>query len=367
MIIQKIEIEQFGGLKHYELNLEAGVQYLYGVNEAGKSTLCAFIALMFYGMPPKKRGADLRNDPRSLYMPWDENFMAGTLHFHAEGKDYVLSRRFGKTSKTDKCHLYLAADWQEVDMDEGEIGPRFLGVGVDAFHKTLYISQLGAAFSKGKEDELMDRLSNLEQSGDEDASLQKAIAELERAEAELRTPIRHSGKIAKLEEKINALGNELFEAKERNRNFHQLLSEIQNLSAAQEALTAELSALEQQRKLAASFEEAEKKRLAQQHILEQKNRLKEAKTALEALTQEILDLTSQKEKMAAVLTLESDVVPKIAEQEARVKILKEQVEQREALTKELGGLEAELNGAKADTKSKVPTYVLALILFLAAA
>ncbi len=342
MILQKIEIEQFGGLKNYVLDLKPGAQYLYGANEAGKSTLCTFIALMFYGMPQKQRGGGLKGDHRSLYMPWGEDYMAGTLSFWAEGKDFVLKRRFGKTAKSDRCKLYLAADWQEVDIDETELGTRFLGVGAEAFYKTLYISQLGAAFSKGKEDELMARLSNLEKSGDEDASLQKAIAELEKAQFELVTQTGRGGKILQLDNQLKALQNELLEARERNQKFGGLLEEINQMTQEQEAAETLLSDLEKQRSQATLFEEFEKKRLAQKHILEQKKRLADEKTALENLEKELAILNEKKDAMASILALDEDILSPIAQKEAAMAMLAKQVEQKRSLTQEIANLEAEL-------------------------
>jgi len=148
MMIEKLEIEAFGGLKDYTLTLGPGFHYLYGENEAGKSTLCAFLSAMLYGFP---KGKTSGRDERRLYMPWGESKMSGSLHFSAEGKQYILTRKFGKTAKGDSCTLLSAEDWQALPIAPEEIGERFLGVGAEAFRKTLYISQLGAAFEKGAE------------------------------------------------------------------------------------------------------------------------------------------------------------------------------------------------------------------------
>ncbi|MBQ9915129.1 MAG: AAA family ATPase, partial [Clostridia bacterium] len=303
MMIQKIEIEQFGGLKNYELSLFPGAQYLYGANEAGKSTLCAFICAMFYGLS-KTRGAGLKGDMRSLYMPWGETYMAGSLHFRAEGTDYVLQRRFGETARGDKCKLYLASDWTEVPISKDEIGIRFLGVGEDAFRKTLFISQLGAAFSKSKEDELLTRLSNLEQTGEEDASLQKAILTLEGAEHELISKTGRGGEIPKLEGEMEALRNELFEAKELNRSFRYLLEEIRTLTSGRDAGEKALADLDEQRKLAAAFEEAEKRKLAQKHITEKKERLKTEQESFDEVSRQLSALEKEQESYRNILALE---------------------------------------------------------------
>ena len=108
MKLTKIEIEQFGGLKNYSLTFTGGPLYIYGENEAGKSTICAFIAAMFYGLAGKVRNGGLKGDSRNLYMPWGETYMAGTVYFTAEGRDYVLNVALaGRQRETEFLYFLL--------------------------------------------------------------------------------------------------------------------------------------------------------------------------------------------------------------------------------------------------------------------
>ncbi len=342
MILQKIEIEQFGGLKHYVMELSGGAQYLYGVNEAGKSTLCAFIAAMFYGLPGKVRGGGLKGDSRSLFMPWGESYMAGTIYFEAEGQEFVLKRRFGKTAQGDRYSLFSAKDWQAVDIGKEEIGPRFLGVGADAFRKTLFISQLGAAFEKGKEDELMTRLSNLERAGDEDASVQKAISELEQAQYDLISKTGRGGLIIQLDSEIETLRTELLEAKQRNISFHSLLEEIRRQTVQLSSLEQTLAGLEKQRKAAAQFAEYEKRQEKRLEREELANRLEQERKALTAACEECQALNKEKESFASVLALEQDVILTLAEKEAACGVLEKRLTEKAMLEQELESFRQEV-------------------------
>ena len=49
MKINKIYISAFGGLKDFTLELNDGLNVIYGDNEDGKSTVAAFIKAMFFG------------------------------------------------------------------------------------------------------------------------------------------------------------------------------------------------------------------------------------------------------------------------------------------------------------------------------
>ena len=360
MKIQKIEIEQFGGLKDFTLELNSGAQYIYGENEAGKSTLCAFLAAMFYGLAAKVRGGGLRGDSRSLYMPWGETYMAGTLYFEAEGTEYVLSRRFGQTARGDKTKLMTAVDWQEVSVSPDEIGQHFLGVGEEAFYKTLFISQLGAAFEKGKEDELMTRLSNLERTGDEDTSVQKALAELERTQHELVTKTGRGGLIVQLDSEIEALKTELLEAKQRNLSFRSLLSDIQQMTAEKEAADRKLSELDEQRKTAAAYLEYQKVQQAIKKAEEVSAHLEQERKRLDALQTEKQQLAAEKEALASVLSLEPDAVLHLAEKEAACTVLEKQLKQQAALLQEVN----ELTEQVAQKKQKKASVALVAMMLL---
>lgn len=346
MILQRIEIEQFGGLRNFSLSLAPGLQYIYGENEAGKSTVCAFLSAMFYGMPGKVRGGGLKGDSRRLYMPWGEKYMAGTLHFRAKGQDYVLKRRFGATARGDSCSLLSADDWTELPIEPEELGVYFLGMGADAFRKSLFISQLGAAFSKGREDELMSRLSNLEKTGEEDISIQKALAELSRAEYELVTKTGRGGMLAQLENEAEALRAELLETGQKHASFRSLLEEIQRLTVEKEQGEKRLAELERDRAAAAAFgqykkRQAERSRREKQHeeIMSLQASITEKQLLLEAIH-------SEKEPLTAVAALGKDIVLQLAEKEAACSLLAEKEKQRQKLLKEAELLQAEVEKGK---------------------
>ena len=58
MQINNLKINGFGKLKDKEINLEDGINVIYGKNEAGKSTLLKFITSMFYGLSKNKNGGN---------------------------------------------------------------------------------------------------------------------------------------------------------------------------------------------------------------------------------------------------------------------------------------------------------------------
>ena len=358
MILHTIEIEQFGGLKDYTLELEQGLCYVYGANEAGKSTLCAFIAAMFYGMPGKQRGAGLKGDSRRLYMPWHEKYMSGSITFSAEGQTYVLKRRFGSTARGDSCTLLSATDWQTIEITPDEIGPRFLGMGADAFHKTLFISQLGAAFTKGREDELLTRLSNLESTGEEDASVQKAMDSLAAAAYELVTKTGRGGAIAQLDSKIEALEAETLAAAKRGEALQSLLAEVQRLQAEKETLEKSIAQTEKQKEAALAFAAYTERRKQREDRQQLKSRLQDAQKEQESAAQRLQESKAKQKLFSGVQSMTQETIVHLAEQETEKQQLLAKETEKQSLSDEIAALQQERETASRQVGKGVNIFML---------
>ena len=61
MILKDLNIRGFGKFHDRKIEFSDGINILYGGNEAGKSTLHAFLRAMFYGME-RARGRAARTD-----------------------------------------------------------------------------------------------------------------------------------------------------------------------------------------------------------------------------------------------------------------------------------------------------------------
>ena len=77
MRIDSIYIESFGKFKNYRLDFHDGMNIIYGDNEAGKSTIMAFIEMMFYGRTAQEKSTDIGKSLRKKYTPWDGS---ATMH-----------------------------------------------------------------------------------------------------------------------------------------------------------------------------------------------------------------------------------------------------------------------------------------------
>lgn len=200
MKINEINVDGFGKLHQFHMEFKSGFNIIYGNNEDGKSTVMAFIKMMFYGSPPAKQNEVLKN-PRKKYRPRKGGKMGGNIIFENENKTYRLERQFGNSNSEDKINLFNITDNQQMDMpDKTTIGQMFFGFSSSAFEKTFFINQTSTAI--GNDDEINQRLANLNSAGDESISLLKVQRRLIAAKEAFKS---QSGKVGKLDMRYKKL------------------------------------------------------------------------------------------------------------------------------------------------------------------
>lgn len=148
-LIKSVYIESFGGIKDKEIIFNDGVNVIYGGNEAGKTTVCAFIKAMLYGMDAGRKN-DIRTVARKRYMPADGKYMSGSMDI----SHYRISRVFGKTAKEDVISI---TDLNSGEKVSGDIGEQLPCVGEKAFSDLLFMESYSTKTTVGGE--VADRLS----------------------------------------------------------------------------------------------------------------------------------------------------------------------------------------------------------------
>lgn len=336
MIITKIEIDNFGKYKNFTLNLNAGLNIILGQNEAGKSTLCAFLYAMFYGLPNESKKLGIREDARKRYLPWSGDAMSGTVYFEHDGRSYILSRKFAKTKRGDKVSLKDGTTWEEIDdISADDIGHRFLGLGEGGFLKTLFISQLGAAISPDGDDEVLKKLSNLGQSGAEDTSYQAASAAIFKAQHEIISKSERAGILPRLEQEKEQLEYELAESKRVSEKFKNDAILQNQLKQETEQLTENLSELKKQKELA----KAHQRMLNAQKSKNELNILSERKSEndkrIEEQQKKLDECNKQFEQYKFTENISQSDLIALAQTENEVNSLKEELRDIDALKERL--------------------------------
>lgn len=243
MIIKKVNIISFGGLKDKVISFDNGMNIIYGENETGKSTIQAFIKIWLYGMSNYK-GKDYKQNERLKYMPITGETISGELYVEFKSKDYIIRRTFGKSKKEDTVLVIDIITGEEVNyISKEEPGKYFFNINRATFINTLFIGQLGVEVRKDKEEEIIDKIANSIGVDDGQVSVDVAIAKLNKYKKSISN-VRKNGYLDILNERYSNLLSERYEA--YNLSNHNLDNEelLINMNLEKKSLNSEINNLE---------------------------------------------------------------------------------------------------------------------------
>lgn len=134
------KIENFGKLSDIKIDFSDSCQVFCHENGWGKSTLAAFLCVMFYGFSGEKKRDDLANE-RKRFEPWQKGVYGGTVTFFAGEKKYVLTRIFGKKEAQDEFSLRFADTNLESSDFSSNIGEELFRLDRESFQRSIFLSQ----------------------------------------------------------------------------------------------------------------------------------------------------------------------------------------------------------------------------------
>lgn len=222
MQIKEAKIFQFGKLQNQTITFEPGINVVYGKNEAGKSTLHAFLKAMLFGME-KGRGRSAAGEDYARYTPWHApSYYAGALRFEVGGQPFYLERNFYGKEKQD-C-LRNEADGEELSVAYGDLSMLLGGITAAAYGSTYDISQSGAASGAEMERMLSDYLAQTGEGSLGTVPMTEAVAALEKRRKELlqeqrKLDTEKEAKIAELEVERKFLTEECAKGREAVERF----------------------------------------------------------------------------------------------------------------------------------------------------
>ena len=82
----------FGKLAGARLELTDGLNLIAAPNEGGKSTWCAFIKAMFYGIDTRDRDKKGHLAEKNKYQPWSGAPMEGEMDLEWQGRRITIRR-----------------------------------------------------------------------------------------------------------------------------------------------------------------------------------------------------------------------------------------------------------------------------------
>lgn len=174
----------FGRFENTQISVTDGLNLIYGENEAGKSTLQAFVKAMLFGFPSQRTDGEGRLPESKKYEPWSGADYSGTLEIVTDDGEFLrIERDFSK----NECRVYnkhlqdITSEFPYIKREGLQVGEKLFNMDRNSFENSAYIKQGGTIVFQGARSGLFEKLTNLAQTGDESISAGNAVSVLKKA------------------------------------------------------------------------------------------------------------------------------------------------------------------------------------------
>lgn len=256
MIIRHMQ-GTFGTLDGEQLRLDTGLNIIYAPNESGKSTWCAFLRAMLYGIDTSQRARAGFVPDKQKYAPWSGKPMAGKLELEQGGKRITI-RRWTEAPNAPLrgfSAVYTGTDIPVPGLTAADAGEQLTGVSAEVFARTAFIGQGGLVVTGTPE--LERRISAIVTSGEEASSYTEADAQL-RAWLRRRRSGQH-GALPELEGRITTVEAQLHRLERNAQEQAACAAEIAQTDAELQTVTEQMNAARQRQRRAALSSMGEEK------------------------------------------------------------------------------------------------------------
>lgn len=238
----------FGVLNGDTLELGDGLNVIYAPNESGKSTWCAFLRTMLYGMNTAQRAKAGQKPDKVKYRPWDGASLAGSLEMETESGPVTIRRWTEKAAQPMQAFsaTVTGTETPVSGIVSGNAGEILTGVPREVFERSAFIRQSGLFVSS--DPELEKRINAIVSAGDEEVSYTQTNDRLKKWRNRRRSGKR--GRLPELEAEMETM--------------EQTLDAIRRTAEERRALEAELRQLEGQEESAVRSMEAARQNARQQ-------------------------------------------------------------------------------------------------------
>ena len=218
----------FGKLEQATLELEPGLNIITAPNEWGKSTWCAFLVAMLYGLDTRAKTTKTALADKERYAPWSGSPMAGRIDLHWNGRDITIERRTKRRVPLGEFQAYETASGLPVpELTASNCGSVLLGVEQSVFRRAGFIRHGDLPVTQ--DEALRRRLNALVSTGDDSGAADRLAEELKN----LRNRCRYnrSGLLPQAEAERDALEDKIKELdtlKQQSENLEYEIGEIKN-------------------------------------------------------------------------------------------------------------------------------------------
>jgi len=177
----------FGKLEQEKLTLQPGMNIITGENEWGKSTWCAFLIAMFYGIDTRAKTTRQNLAEKERYAPWSGSPMSGRVDLTWKGRNITIERSTSGRVPMGQFRAYETESGLDIpELTAANCGEQLLGVERSVFLRSGFIrfSDLNVS----DDEAFRRRLNNLVVTGDEHSEADHLAAQLK----QLRSRIRYN-------------------------------------------------------------------------------------------------------------------------------------------------------------------------------
>ncbi len=198
----------FGKLENQTLQLQPGLNVIHAPNEWGKSTWCAFLAVMLYGLDTRAKTTKTALADKERYAPWSGAAMAGRMDLNWNGRDITIERWTKGRTPMGEFRAYETESGIPVpELTAATCGELLLGVERSVFLRAGFLRL--ADLPVTQDESLRRRLNALVTTGDESSDgdlLQQKLKDLKN-----KCRYNRSGLLPQAEAQRTELENKLAE------------------------------------------------------------------------------------------------------------------------------------------------------------
>ena len=198
----------FGKLEKETLTLEPGLNIITAPNEWGKSTWCAFLIAMLYGLDTRAKTTKTALADKERYAPWSGSPMAGRIDLCWNGRDITIERKTKRRVPLGEFQAYETASGLPVpELTAANCGAMLLGVEQTVFRRAGFIRHSDLPVTQ--DEALRRRLNALVTTGDESGAGDRLAQQLR--ELKNRCRYNRSGLLPQAEEERDSLEEKITE------------------------------------------------------------------------------------------------------------------------------------------------------------
>ena len=209
----------FGKLEHETLTLEPGLNIITAPNEWGKSTWCAFLIAMLYGLDTRAKSTKTALADKERYQPWSGSPMSGRIDLNWNGRDITIERTTRRRVPLGEFKAYETISGLPVEeLTAANCGSTLLGVEQTVFRRAGFIRFSDLPVTQ--DEALRRRLNALVTTGDDSGAADRLAASLK--DLKNRCRYNRTGLLPQAEAQRDAIEGKLAELETLNAQCQKL-------------------------------------------------------------------------------------------------------------------------------------------------